>query len=97
MDIETLALENTTPDPHLIKIGSTFYILIESEYAMLTDSFMESFDILFKSYYIFNLKFPKGTTKFFQFFENFVYKIQLLATGSTLEKFYSLLLLNCDK
>lgn len=89
MDIETVALENKTPEPHLIQIGSTFFLLIESEFCMLTDSFYTAFDVLFKSYFIFNLKFPKENSKFFQFFESFIFKTQLSATSSTLEKFYS--------
>lgn len=89
MDIETISVQNTTPEPHLVQIGNTFYLLVDSEFAILSDSFLSSFDILFKSFFIFNIKFPKGLTKFYQFLESFIYKSQTTATGSTLEKLYS--------
>lgn len=50
-------------------------------------TFHRAFEILFKTFYIFNLKYEKAFAKLFQFFEYFVYKINVGRPAASVLKF----------
>lgn len=76
---------NNIPHPYIICVGDTkrsitqYALKIEdSELIYLSQgiSFIEAFDYLVKSYYIYNYLFPENLETFFYYVMNFIYEIK---------------------
>lgn len=79
--------DNDVPMPHLVILGDTYYLKIDDTKVETGTESLKAFDILFKSFFVFDLKYDKHLSKFFNFFEVFVYKTTKVAK-SNVEAFY---------
>lgn len=79
--LEHLRSRSSCIQPFLIAIGDSitdlkeFYIFFDGiKYAF--KSFLRGFDVLFKLFHLFNLEYPLACTNFYNFFQEFLYKIR---------------------
>lgn len=76
--------------PFLLILGEPdlpqqFYVVLDDFAVECGDDFLNAFHVLFSSFYVFNLKYPKSLCFFFEFFAKAVFCIEpLTPTVSTL-------------
>jgi len=68
--------------PRLIAVGSCravvtqYFLSVDNELILLqTQSFLEAFDILFKSHFVFDTHYDSNLVSFYRFFEQYFYKM----------------------
>lgn len=65
--------------PHLVCASSgnqeQWYLVIDGHTILLGNDFMYSFDILFKSFFVFNLQYPNELLLMYNFFDSIIYNL----------------------
>lgn len=69
--------------PYLIAVGpnksaiSEFFVVVDKQLICLSPNidFLHAFDLLFKTFYIFNIEFDLNLENFFGFIANYIYKL----------------------
>jgi hypothetical protein len=86
-DLRAIVKNNKIVQPFLIHIGESFYLVVDKTAIHLPNKFDKAFDIFFKSFFVFNVRYPLLLTNFFNFLEVFIYKIKKRASSKSLEMF----------
>lgn len=79
--LDFLSAKGDPIQPFLLALGemkifkiNNFFVYLDGQ-LMLFDSFQRSFDICFKSYHLFNVKYPLASNPFWIFIEKYLYNI----------------------
>lgn len=79
---DTILLESTNLQPFLVgkyaedvKHITQYLLILRPHIIPLNQNFQECYDLLFKSFHIFNFEYPYSTNRFYKYFEEFVYNI----------------------
>lgn len=62
-----------------------FFLVLDKEYVDLGKCFLKAFDILYKSYKVFNVDYPKNLALFYSFVDTMIYKINTGVVRSNVE------------
>ena len=87
MKEDNLINNKDSGSPHLVTAGDknspdcAWYLVIDGSAIPVGNNFLKAFDLLFKSFFVFNLHYPPDLTPTFSFFESLVYKMST-ATSS---------------
>lgn len=95
--IDTIKADNLNKNklPYLIKIGKKYFIIFEEKHFEVGEAFDRAFDIFYKCFHVFNVNYNKNYENiFFNFFDFFIYKIEMGTAGSMLEKLYGKIIEN---
>lgn len=75
--------------PYLLKIHSTYFVIVGRNFIEIGEDFNMAFDVFFKIFPVFNIEYDNINFKsFFKFFQFFVYKTKNGSAGIRLENFY---------
>lgn len=86
--LKLLKLQYRRIQPRLLLIGeinkirSIFVYIDEVKYPVLT--ILNAFDVLFKIFFVFNLKYPEESNMFYKFLQNFFYDIPVTKKYTTI-------------
>lgn len=75
--------------PYLVKILTTYFVVVQKNFIKIGEKFDVAFDILFKIFPVLNIDYDNNIfLNFFKFFQFFVYKTKNGSAGTILETFY---------
>ena len=60
---------------HILKDGQ-YYAVVDNKVITLGNNLIPAFDILYKRHHVFNIKYDVSLSKFYNFFDVFIYKIK---------------------
>lgn len=68
-----------------------YFLILDKEYIDVGKCFLKAFDILYKSYYVFNVEYPKTLDIFYNFMDHIIYKVNTGAARSSVEHLNTIL------
>jgi hypothetical protein len=77
-DPDGLAKENAYNllQPYMMKVGDTFFTVVEKKPVNCGHDFQNTFEVFFKTFFVFQLHYCKKLIVFFNFFEKYVFGLE---------------------